>query len=212
MRTADRADAFAAKTRANGPDSDFVEASLAICHHPFKTGSLYALPYVGNSQLFFIVKIFLRKYSLEAPVTWDDVLAAAKTIHEKETKGANGSKVYGYVMRAPRNAAVADFMPIFWAFGGEMFDANGKPTVNSPEGIAALGFMELGKYSPPGYPSFNADEVGAHLLQGTAAMSINWPAWISAFSDPSKSKVIGKMEFTTLPGARNRVRPRLVTG
>jgi multiple sugar transport system substrate-binding protein len=50
--------------------------------------------------------------------------------------------------------------------------------------------------------SFNADEVGAHLLQGTAAMSINWPAWISAFSDQSKSKVIGKMEFTTLPGAQ----------
>src|SRR4029079_9863041 len=61
--------------------------------------------------------------------------------------------------------------------------------------------IELGKYSPPGYASFNADDVGAHLLQGTAAMSINWPAWISAFSDESKSKVIGKIEFTTLPGA-----------
>ena len=69
--------------------------------------------------------------------------------------------MYGYVMRAAQgNAAVADFMPIFWAFGGEMFDASGKPTVNSPEGIAALQFMlELGKYSPPGYASFNADEV-----------------------------------------------------
>jgi multiple sugar transport system substrate-binding protein len=41
--------------------------------------------------------------------------------------------------------------------------------------------------------------VGAHLLQGTAAMSINWPAWIGAFADPARSKVIGKMAFTTLP-------------
>jgi len=83
-----------------------------------------------------------------------------------------------------------------------MFDASGKPTVNSAEGVAALKFMlELGKYSPPGYASFNADEVSAHLLQGTAAMSINWPAWISSFSDPAKSKVIGKIAFTTLPGA-----------
>jgi len=62
--------------------------------------------------------------------------------------------------------------------------------------------LELGKYSPPGYASFNADEVGAHLLQGTAAMSINWPVWISPFSDPRRSKVIGKMGFTTLPGAK----------
>ena len=185
----------------SGPESDFVDTSVALCRHPYQTGPLFALPYVGNSQLFFYRKDLFEKHSLKNPATWQDVLAAAKTIQEKENAG---QKVYGYVMRAAQgNAAVADFMPIFWAFGGEMFDASGKPTVNSPEGIAALEYMlELGKYSPPGYASFNADEVGAHLLQGTAAMSINWPAWISSFADPTKSKVIGKMEFTTLPAAQ----------
>jgi len=182
----------------SGPDPDFVETSIALCRHPYQTGPLYALPYVGNSQLFFYRKDLFAKYNLKEPGKWDDVLTAAKTIQEKETT----DKTYGYVMRAAQgNAAVADFMPIFWAFGGEMFDPNGKATVNTPQGIAALGFMlELGKYSPPGYASFNADEVGAHLLQGTAAMSINWPAWISSFADPAKSKVIGKMAFTSLPG------------
>jgi len=188
----------------SGPDPDFVATSIALCRDPYQTGSLYALPYVGNSQLFFYRKDLFEKYELKPPTTWDDVLTAAKTIHAKENTGAGGEKMYGYVMRAAQgNAAVADFMPIFWAFGGEMFDASGKPAVNSPQGIAALQFMiDLGKLSPPGYASFNADDVGAHLLQGTAAMSINWPAWISAFSDQSKSKVIGKMEFTTLPGAQ----------
>ncbi len=185
----------------SGPDTDFVETSVSLCRYPYQRGSIYALPYVGNSQLFFYRKDLFEKHSLKPPATWQDVLTAAKTIHEKENGGA---KVYGYVMRAAQgNAAVADFMPIFWAFGGEMFDAGGRPSVNSPEGIAALEFMrELGKYSPPGYASFNADEVGAHLLQGTAAMSINWPAWISSFGDATKSKVVGKMEFTTLPGAQ----------
>lgn len=181
-------------------DSDFVGASVAVCRHPYESGPLFALPYVGNSQLFFYRKDVFAKHDLKPPATWDDVLAAAKTIQEKESAAG----MYGYVMRAAQgNAAVADFMPIFWAFGAEMFDSAGKPTVNSPEGIAALEFMvQLGKYSPPGYPSFNADEVGAHLLQGTAAMSINWPAWITKFDDAAKSKVIGKMEFTTLPAAR----------
>jgi multiple sugar transport system substrate-binding protein len=183
-----------------GPDPDFIPTSIALCRHPYQTGALYALPYVGNSQLFFYRKDLFEKHKLQEPLKWDDVLAAAKTIQENEREGG---KTYGYVMRAAQgNAAVADFMPIFWAFGGEMFDVSGKPTVNSPQGIAALKFMiELGKYSPPGYPSFNADEVGAHLLQGTAAMSINWPAWISSFNDATKSKVIGKMAFTTLPSA-----------
>jgi multiple sugar transport system substrate-binding protein len=190
----------------SNPDSDFVATSIALCRHPYQTGPLYAFPYVGNSQLFFYRKDLFEKHSLKAPSTWNDVLAAAKTIQEKESAGANGGQIYGYVMRAEQgNAAVADFMPIFWAFGGEMFDASGKPAVNSPEGIAALQFMlELGKYSPPGYVSFNASDVGAHLLQGTAAMSINWPAWISSFSDPAKSKVIGKIEFTTLPSGQKQ--------
>jgi multiple sugar transport system substrate-binding protein len=189
-----------------GPDDDFVPTSIALGREPYQTGALYALPYVGNSQLLFYRKDLFAKHNLKEPVTWDDVLAAAKTISERESDGApGGGKVYGYVMRAAQgNAAVADFMPIFWAFGAEMFDTNSQPQVNSQEGISALKFMvELGKYSPPGYASFNADEVGAHLLQGTAAISINWPAWISAFNDASRSKVIGKMEFTVMPNARN---------
>jgi multiple sugar transport system substrate-binding protein len=191
------------KRGLSGPDNDFIETSIALCRHPYQTGALHALPYVGNSQLFFYRKDLFAKHGLGEPLTWEGVLSAAKTIQEKETSLAGGPK-YGYVMRAARgNAAVADFMPIFWAFGGEMFDANGKPTVNSSEGIAALQFMlELGKYSPPGYPGFDANDVAAHLLQGTAAMSINWPAWIGSFNDPTKSKVLGNMEFTTLPAAR----------
>jgi multiple sugar transport system substrate-binding protein len=185
------------KRGLKGPDEDFVKTSLALCRAPFETGKLYALPYVGNSQLYFYRKDLFEKYNLAKPDTWDNVLRAAQVISERE-------KIHGYVMRASQgNAVVADFLPLFWAFGGEMFDASGKPTVNSPEGIAALKFMvELGRHAPPGYASFNADEVSAHLLQGTAAQSINWPAWIPAFSDAAKSKVLGKVEITTVPGQK----------
>jgi multiple sugar transport system substrate-binding protein len=196
----------------SGPDADFVATSLALCKQPYETGKLYALPYVGNSQLFFYRQDLFDKYNLKEPQSWDEVLAAAKMIDERERAGApDGSRVYGYVMRAARgNSVVADFLPIFWAFGAEMFDENGKPAVNSPPGINALKFMlELGKYAPPGYASFNATEVSAHLLQGTAAMSINWPAWISAFGDPAKSKVVGRMAFTTLPGAQGTGRAEI---
>src|SRR6478672_8886622 len=82
------------------PDPDFVPSSIALCRHPYQTGALYALPYVGNSQLFFYRKDLFEKHSLKAPATWNDVLAAAKTIQEKENAGANGGQIYGYVMRA----------------------------------------------------------------------------------------------------------------
>src|ERR1043165_9290117 len=110
------------KRAKNGPDEDFVATSIALCREPYQTGTLLALPYVGNSQLFFYRKDLFQKHNLKEPATWDDVLAAAKTISEQEANGApSGGKVYGYVMRAAQgNAAVADFMPIFWAFGGEI--------------------------------------------------------------------------------------------
>jgi multiple sugar transport system substrate-binding protein len=179
------------------PDSDFVSTCLEVCRHPYKTGAYLALPYVGNAQLFFYRKDLFEKYRLGAPKTWDDVLVAAKKIGE-------GEKIYGYVMRAaPGNAVVADFMPLLWAFGGGVMEGN-RAICNSPPAVEALRFMlELGKYSPPGYAGFNADEVSAHLLQGTAAMSINWPAWIAAMDDPAKSKVVGKIEFSQIPGERD---------
>ena len=210
-RLANLAPAYQKRVLA-GPGDDFVGSSLSVCKYPYEDGDLLALPYVGNSQLFFYRKDLFEKHNLKEPATWDDVLTAAKTIDERERTGApGGGRVYGYVMRAARgNSSVTDFMPIFWSFGAEMFDANGRPTVNSPEGVNALKFMlELGKYAPSGYSSFNASEVSAHLLQGTAAMSINWPAWISAFSDPAKSKVTGKMSFGVMPGAKSEGRAEI---
>jgi multiple sugar transport system substrate-binding protein len=176
------------------PDADFLASTLAVCRN---AGNFYALPYVGNSQLFFYRKDLFDKYQLGAPDRWEKILNDAKTI------GA-GEKMFGYVMRAaPGNSAVTDFMPLLWAFGGDIFDAQGRPNLTSPEAIEALRFMvELGRYSPPGYAGFNAAEVSAQLLQGTAVMSINWPAWIAAMDDPSKSKVAGKIEFAPMPAAR----------
>jgi multiple sugar transport system substrate-binding protein len=179
------------------PDADFVPACVEVCRNPYRTGAYYALPYVGNSQLFFYRKDLFAKYQFAAPKTWDEVLAAAKKIGE-------GEKMFGYVMRAaPGNAVVADFMPLLWAFGGDVLDASGRPVCDSPAAIDALKFMlELGKYSPPGYAGFNADEVSAHLLQSSAVMSINWPAWIAAMDNPSKSKVVDKIDFIPMPSGR----------
>jgi len=181
------------------PDADFLASCLDVCRAPYRTGIFYALPYVGNSQLFFYRKDLFDKHGLAAPATWNDVLAAAKKIGAAE-------KMYGYVMRAaPGNAVITDFMPLFWAFGAEIFNRDGHAAVATPQAVECVRFMlELGKYSPPGYTGFNADEVSGHLLQSTAIMSINWPAWIAAMDDPARSKVVGKIAFAQVPSARQK--------
>ena len=54
------------KRGAAGPDGDFVPSSIALCKHPYESGDLYALPYVGNSQLFFYRKDLFEKHNLKA--------------------------------------------------------------------------------------------------------------------------------------------------
>ncbi len=181
----------------DGPDNDFLAKSIALCRNPYNTGKYVCLPYVGNAQMFFYNPVVFKANGLTgAPANWDDVLSVMESI----TAGGGGRK-FGYVLRGMEgNPVVANFMPVFWSFGGRMFDAEGNPQVNNAAGQQALDFfLKLKQISPPGAESFNADELGTHLLQGTAASSINWPNWVADFEDPNQSRVVGQMSHAPIP-------------
>ena len=181
----------------DGPDNDFLAKSLAVCRSPYATGRFVCLPYVGNAQMFFYDPAQFAKNGLDrAPRTWDEVIAAGSKI-TADGKQQN----FGYVMRAAEgNPVVADFMPIFWSYGAEMFDANRQPNLVTAEAKKAMQvFLKLKEISPPGVESFNADEVGTFMAQGTAASSINWPNWVATFEDPNQSRVVGKIAYTAIP-------------
>ena len=181
----------------DGPDSDFLAKSIALCRNPYNTGPYVCLPYVGNAQMFFYDPAeFAKQGQPEGPKTWDDVIKAATAV----SKAGNGER-FGYVMRAAEgNPVVADFMPIFWSYGGDLFDKDRKPNLLTPEAKKAVEvFLKLKEVSPPGVESFQADEVGTFIAQGTAASAINWPNWVATFEDPAQSKVVGKIAYSAIP-------------
>ncbi len=180
-----------------GPDSDFLSKSLAICRNPYNTGPYVCLPYVGNAQMFFYDAAKFKEAGVDAPKTWDDVLKAGKALTDK-----GGGRYFGYVFRGGQgNPVVADFMPIFWSYGADLFKADRtKVTIDTPEGAAAMKtFIALRDISPKGVESYNANEVGTALAAGAAASSINWPNWVATFEDPSQSKMVGKISYSTIP-------------
>jgi multiple sugar transport system substrate-binding protein len=186
----------------SGPDDDFLSKSLAICRNPYETGEWVCLPYVGNAQMFFYDAAKFEEQGISGPpATWDDVLTAAKAITD-----AGGGRYYGYVFRGGEgNPVVADFMPIFWSYGGDLFNEDRSAvTIDTPEGAAAMEtFMALKGVSPAGVESYQADEVGRALAAGTAASSINWPNWVATFEDPSQSQVVGKISYSPIPAGTN---------
>lgn len=180
-------------------DADFEESSLALGKHPYDTGELYALPFAGNVQLFFYNKELFDKHGYNVPGSWEEVVSMAKGAH-----AADG--VAGYVIRGQQgNPIVSDFLPIFWAYGGQVFDENWKAQVNSEAGKEALNtyirLLAVGE-------NYETTDIVSSLAEGRGAMALGWPSWFisgeTAQADyapiPSKATASGESKPTGMIG------------
>lgn len=175
-----------------GVDGDFVDAAVDVSRYPVGDGALYAIPFVGNVEMFAY-----RSDLMDRPETWTDVVEAAKKI------SASGDDVSGVVFRGIKaNPIVTGFLPILWAHDAKVVGADGASALNSPEALEALNlYLELKQYAPKGVETYNSSEVRDALMQGTTAMSIElWPSWAPSLDDPEKSRVPGKIEVIAAPG------------
>jgi multiple sugar transport system substrate-binding protein len=85
--------------------------------------------------------------------------------------------------------------------GGDWFDENYKPTINSQAAVDALEyFKSLIPFAPKGVLTYDWDENANAFAQGQAAMTIQWQNAAPRFYDPEASKIVGKFEFTAIPG------------
>jgi multiple sugar transport system substrate-binding protein len=182
----------------DGPDSDFIANAVALTRDPWGTGIIKAIPLIGNAQMFFYHPAEFAKAGLDKapPFTWDEFLAAAQKIKEE-----GGGRKFGYVVRGQQgDPVVSNFLPHLWAFGGDFFDKEGNPTLDTPNALQALEFyLKLRDVSPPGVEAFDSDEMATYLLQGAAMSSVNWPNWVADYEDPDSSKLVGEMAYTKLP-------------
>ncbi|NYH14972.1 ABC transporter substrate-binding protein [Paraburkholderia bryophila] len=180
---------------ANLADADMVASTVALGRAP--SGGLYALPVVGNVEMFAYRKDLLAKYKLQPPRNWDDVLKIA------QTTGAADKDVSGVVFRGAKgNPVVTGFLPILWAYGGDVIDQGGKVTIDSPQALAALKmFVALKNNAPKDVAVYGAAEVRDALQKGAAAQALEvWPAWIPALDDPKQSRVVGEVALQAPPG------------
>lgn len=184
---------------------DFIDSLLNLGRWPYPDGSLYALPIVGNVQLFAYRRDLFEAHGLNhPPATWTEVVEAAKLISQDPD-------TFGVVFRGARgNDIVVSFLPILWAFGGDII-VDGKSAVDSPEFLAALElFLELRKSAPGDVDVYQASRVRELLMSGNAAMAVEvWPAWVPELDRPEVSNVVGKFELVKHPGQTAKSAPML---
>jgi len=130
-----------------------------------KAAHLIGITIVGNVEMFMY-----RSDKGAAPKTWDEVKANAD-----KNKAAN---FYGYLVRGKAtNPVVADFLPILWSFGGDVFDQNWNVTIDNAASLKAVKFLvqDLKAAAPSGSESIDAADRSRLMAIGQAYQSTVWP-------------------------------------
>jgi multiple sugar transport system substrate-binding protein len=97
-------------------------------------GKIYALPVTAEASVLYYNKALFAKAKIAAPpTTYAEVVADAKAI----TALGGGNKGY-YFSGACAGCNIFTFAPYIWGSGGDVLDASGKPTLNTPQVAAAL--------------------------------------------------------------------------
>lgn len=165
-------------------------------------GSLYALPFYGESSFTFYRKDLFQKAGLTMPPkpTYDDIARFAQATHDPK----NG--VYGICLRGKpgwgENMAYVD--TVVNTFGGRWFDLQWKPQLDSPAWHQAVSFYIdlLKKYGPPGASSNGHNENRALFATGKCAMWIDATVAAGYLANPKESKVAASVAFAPAPIAK----------
>jgi len=133
-------------------------------------------------------------YDLRPATTWDEYLDISKFFYKSKYVQ------YGNSELAQRGRMYFWWASRFFGYGGEWFDENGKPAINSEAGLKALeNFKESIKYSPPGVLNFEFSEHQEAWLTGSIPQFVQWgDAWLDGQLSPA-SQVKGKIGISIPP-------------
>ncbi|MBU7314494.1 ABC transporter substrate-binding protein [Paenibacillus oleatilyticus] len=165
-------------------------------------GKLYGMPWLNDVKYLFYNKEMLEKAGIaEVPKTWDELIAASKTLKEK--KIVEHPIVWSWKQA---EALSVDFTMIAGSFGGE-FVKDGKPTIRTPENVEALTFMQKSikdGLTNPSSVEYLEEDVRGVFSSGKAAFALNWTYMYDMANDPKESKVVGKVGIAAVPGTAKK--------
>jgi sorbitol/mannitol transport system substrate-binding protein len=162
-------------------------------------GTLYALPFYGESSMTFYRTDLFEKAGLSMPdqPTWDDIKQFAEALTDKD------AGIYGICLRGKpgwgENMALLSTM--VHTFGGQWFDENWNPTLDTPEWKEAVTtYVDLlNNYGPPGASSNGFNENLALFASGKCAIWIDATVAAGLVFNPAESQVADKVGFAQAP-------------
>ena len=109
---------------------------------------------------------------------------------------------YGIVLEGiPGGTTFTTVWEVFMKnWGGGVFDAAGKPNLDTPENLAALQFWaDLWKFAPPGQAEYSLIDVPTVMGNGIAAQSIAFSDFVLGVDRPGGGTYAGKFVYGGIP-------------
>lgn len=156
-------------------------------------GKQYCFQDFAATVLLAYRKDVYQKYNLQAPKSWDDVIANAKALDGKD--GMSGIALPG-----KKTGAVADVMSsLISSQGTWWYDTSAKTSLDVDKATQAVQFyVNAAKYAPTGVLNFHWDEAATAAAQGKAAQLITLTPTLAWLQDPAKSKTVGLWDYAAL--------------
>jgi N,N'-diacetylchitobiose transport system substrate-binding protein len=165
-------------------------------------GKVYAAPWGGGTRAVLYRKDWFDKHGIAVPQSWDELVAAAKTI-----VGAQGKDVDGFAFNGGSDANMS-LSPFVWSAGGDFAAFEGGKWVGK---LTEPGFKEGFQFytdlvaknavSGKGRLTQNSVDIAQRFAAGKVGMYVTGGWDIAAIKEQSKGKVDeSKMAFFSLPG------------
>ena len=172
-------------------------------------GRFYGLPFMYAPQILYYQKeLFndpalkaeyesMSSISLRPPVT----LKEFNTIADFFTYKTDAIK-YGISIPAAYSECLAPEIHMrLRAFGGRVFDPQGKVCLDSEQTLKAyINFMRSVKCAKPDYRKATDNSAVQDFVAGETAMLISYPSFLTDITDLRKNSIIGSIGYQMIPG------------
>ncbi|MFB4314738.1 ABC transporter substrate-binding protein [Actinomadura sp. 21ATH] len=177
----------------------FVPASLETGKY---RGKLYAAPWLtGTGILYYRTDLLEAAGVKEPPKTWAEMRDACAKVKETD----EGKDVGCYAGQYDKyEGLTVNYSEAVQSAGGQVFDADGKPQVATPQAKAGLQFLVDGFESgtiPDKSVTYKEEESRRAFQDGQLVFHRNWAyVYALAAAKDGTSKVNGRFDVAPLPG------------
>ncbi len=183
------------------PLDDYIKASAEYDISDFEAGQQDYGKYNGQTlgltlstepMIQWYRKDIYANLGLKPAETWDEYKSNAQKIEEAKMGDGN---MLGW---GPNSSWW--WMTLVWSFGGQLYDANYVPAVNTPEAVEATKFFkDMMALGPEGGISASGDDVTNKFFAQDIGTIVQYSGYWGVALDPANNAFVGKLGTAPMP-------------